>query len=133
VKHLPDKVPHDSYLVAIKLLLEFLIPDNSVDSRKGEKQDDNGLNFHGALIVVQLCNREFEELLIENTLFRREEQEVGQAMRELVILARHTLTGCDEAFSDLTIQVFIQSQVLLLQKLREMLKHLYEIYRIHFA
>ena len=70
VEHLSYEIPHDSELLSIELLLKLLVSYNSVYSGQSEQENDDRLNLHGALIVVELSDGEFEEFLIEDALLR---------------------------------------------------------------
>lgn len=54
-------------------------------------------------------------------------------MGELVILARHLLTGVHETLPYLVVEVPAQAYVLGLQKLGKMLEHLYKVNAIHLT
>jgi hypothetical protein len=70
VEHLSDEISHYSELLSIEFLLKLLMPYNSVNPGQSEQKDDNRLNLHGTLIVIELCDGEFEEFLIEDALLR---------------------------------------------------------------
>ena len=117
MEHLSDEVPHDSELLSIQFLLKLLMPNNSVYPGQSEQKDDNRLNLHGTLVVIELCNCEFKEFLIEDALLRREKEEVCETVSELVIFARDLLAGIHETLPYLVVEVSTQAYVLGLEKL----------------